>query len=148
MSENDKKHVLDINEFLPYQLVKLALGVSEKFAQVYKEEAGLTTPQWRVIAHLAANTSCTAKQLCDLANIDKSTMSRAIKQLIERGIVEQKEDAKDKRSKRVSLSREGKSLYFKLSQKAIEWESSFLDELSEQDRQAFKHILELLNQQL
>lgn len=139
--------MLEITEFLPYQLVHLANKVSDDFANVYKEQADLTSPQWRVMAHLA-QSSFTAKQLIDLARIDKSTISRAIKQLESRGLIELKADEKDKRSKVLFLTKEGHEIYKKLSVSAKAWEKSLLKDLSEQERVTLKAVLHKLNEHI
>ncbi|TLX48279.1 MarR family transcriptional regulator [Pseudoalteromonas phenolica] len=139
--------MLDITEFLPYQLVHLANKVSDDFANVYKEQADLTTPQWRVMAHLA-QSSFTAKQLIELARIDKSTISRAIKQLESRGLVELRADEKDKRSKVLFLTKEGREIYKKLSVSATAWEKSMLKNLSEEERVILKAVLHKLNEHI
>ena len=139
--------MLEITEFLPYQLVHLANKVSDDFANVYKEQADLTSPQWRVMAHLA-QSSFTAKQLIDLARIDKSTISRAIKQLESRGLIELKADEKDRRSKVLFLTKEGREIYKKLSVSAKAWEKSLLKDLSEQERVTLKAVLHKLNEHI
>ncbi|WP_261591458.1 MarR family winged helix-turn-helix transcriptional regulator [Pseudoalteromonas holothuriae] len=140
--------LLKIDEFLPYRLVKLANKVSSAFSKVYFEEAGLTVPQWRAIAHLAQQESCSAKQLCDLAEIDKSTMSRAVKQLTDKNWIELCADPNDKRAKRLSLTKEGEALYAQLSPKALAWENNLLAELSEQERKALVSVMNKLEKQI
>jgi len=136
--------MLDIKEFLPYQLVHLANKVSDDFANVYKEQANLTTPQWRVIAHLASD-NLSAKQLCDLARIDKSTMSRAIKQLEERRILTLQPDKDDRRSKVLTLTDSGLNIYMRISQLANEWEKNLLSSLSHEEQILFREVLKKLN---
>ena len=143
-AEIKRQSMLEITEFLPYQLVQLANKVSDDFSNVYKEEADLTTPQWRVMAHLAQN-QFSAKQLCDLARIDKSTMSRAIRQLGERGLIKLKQDEEDKRSKVLNLTDEGLSTYKRISVLAREWENELLSSLTQEEQALFRSILEKLN---
>ena len=139
--------MLEIREFLPYQLVHLANKVSDDFSIVYKEQADLTTPQWRVMAHLA-QSSFTAKQLIDLARIDKSTISRAIKQLESRGLVELRSAENDKRSRLLFLTKEGHEIYKKLSVLAQTWEKSLLKHLTEEERVTLKKVLHKLNEHI
>jgi DNA-binding MarR family transcriptional regulator len=136
--------MLEITQFLPYQLVHLANKVSDNFAQVYKQEANLTTPQWRVMAHLARG-SFSAKQLCEFARIDKSTISRAIKQLEERKYIELKTDLNDKRSKVLNLTTKGLEVYERLSVLAQEWERGLMQSLTEHEQTTLKQVLAKLN---
>ena len=139
--------MLKIRHFLPYQLVHLANKVSDDFAEVYAAEANLTTPQWRVMAHLAQD-AFSAKQLCDLTRIDKSTISRAIKQLEDRKLIELTQDKNDKRSKLLNLTDDGKLIYQHLSVMAINWESELLNTLTDEEQTLFRGILKKLNNQI
>ncbi|WP_046004280.1 MarR family winged helix-turn-helix transcriptional regulator [Pseudoalteromonas rubra] len=133
----------DINEFLPYRMVRLANAMSEAFSEVY-ERAGLTIPQWRVLVHLAQHPGATAKQLCDLASMDKSTVSRAIKQLQQQDMLVAKQSETDKRATEMSLTLQGKALYEALTPQALDWESKLLSELNTDEKQALLAMMQKL----
>ncbi|WP_125718274.1 MarR family winged helix-turn-helix transcriptional regulator [Pseudoalteromonas rubra] len=133
----------DINEFLPYRMVRLANAMSEAFSEVY-ERAGLTIPQWRVLVHLAQHPGATAKQLCDLASMDKSTVSRAIKQLQQQGMLVAKQSETDKRATEMSLTSNGRALYEALTPQALDWESKLLSELNTDEKQALLAMMQKL----
>ena len=88
---------IDLTTFLPYQLTHLATLVSNDFSSIYKKEFDLTIPQWRIIANLAQSGQSTAKQLCTQADMDKSTVSRAVKTLIDEGLIYSELNKHDKR---------------------------------------------------
>ncbi|RZM80581.1 MarR family transcriptional regulator [Pseudoalteromonas rubra] len=133
----------DINEFLPYRMVRLANAMSEAFSEVY-ERAGLTIPQWRVLVHLAQHPGATAKQLCDLASMDKSTVSRAIKQLQQQDMLVAKQSETDKRATEMSLTHTGKALYEALTPQALDWENKLLSELNTDEKQALLAMMQKL----
>ncbi|MFC3034799.1 MarR family winged helix-turn-helix transcriptional regulator [Pseudoalteromonas fenneropenaei] len=132
---------LQLKSFLPYRLVRLATLVSSEFAKVYAEEAGLSVAQWRVLAHLAENPHSSAKQLCDLALMDKSTVSRAVKQMVDEGYVVTEINSEDKRAALLSLSTTGTAMYQRLSPKALEWEETFLASLGAGERDQLMGML-------
>ncbi|MEJ2911533.1 MarR family winged helix-turn-helix transcriptional regulator [Pseudoalteromonas sp. C12FD-1] len=88
---------IDLNEFLPYQLNQLATKISNDFASVYQQKYNLTISQWRIVANLAQFGQSNARELCSLANMDKSTVSRAIKALIDQGYLVTQLSEQDKR---------------------------------------------------
>ncbi|WP_125781541.1 MarR family winged helix-turn-helix transcriptional regulator [Pseudoalteromonas rubra] len=133
----------DINEFLPYRMVRLANAMSEAFSEVY-ERAGLTIPQWRVLVHLAQHPGATAKQLCDLASMDKSTVSRAIKQLQQQDMLVAKQSETDKRATEMSLTLKGQALYEALTPQALDWENKLLSELNTDEKQALLAMMQKL----
>ncbi|WP_125557128.1 MarR family winged helix-turn-helix transcriptional regulator [Pseudoalteromonas rubra] len=133
----------DINEFLPYRMVRLANAMSEAFSEVY-EQAGLTVPQWRVLVHLAQHPGATAKQLCDLASMDKSTVSRAIKQLQQQSMLVAQQSETDKRATEMHLTPQGVALYETLTPKALAWEGTLLSELNPEEKQALLVMMQKL----
>ncbi|MCG7534029.1 MarR family transcriptional regulator [Pseudoalteromonas sp. OOF1S-7] len=133
----------DINEFLPYRMVRLANAMSEAFSEVY-ERAGLTIPQWRVLVHLAQHPGATAKQLCDLASMDKSTVSRAIKQLQQQDLLVARQSKTDKRATEMSLTSKGGVLYETLTPQALAWESQLLNQLNSDEKQALLAMMKKL----
>ncbi|MDK1287823.1 MarR family winged helix-turn-helix transcriptional regulator [Pseudoalteromonas umbrosa] len=140
-----KSKILDISQFLPYQLVALSTKVSDDFAQVYSQEAGLTQAQWRVLSHVINIQFATAKQICELANMDKSTVSRAIKQLEQKQLLRLNQHPDDKRATVIECTDMGFDLYKQLTPKALEWEQNLLANFSESEKRTFKILIEKLS---
>ncbi|KZN61114.1 hypothetical protein N473_22495 [Pseudoalteromonas luteoviolacea CPMOR-1] len=140
-----KSVILDISQFLPYQLVALSTKVSDDFAKVYGQEAGLTQAQWRVLSHVINIDFATAKQICELANMDKSTVSRAIKQLEQKQFLRLNQHPDDKRATVIECTDMGFDLYKQLTPKALEWEQTLLENFSEGEKRTFKALIEKLS---
>ncbi|ALS34976.1 hypothetical protein PTRA_b0505 [Pseudoalteromonas translucida KMM 520] len=139
---------IDLATFLPYQLNNIATQVSNDFAKVYKREFGLNIPQWRILANLAQYGQSTAKQLCMQADMDKSTVSRAVQALITKGFIYSKVNEQDKRAAFLMLADEGEALYKKITPEALAWEAQLLNTLSDDERQQMMSIFEKLKHQL
>lgn len=139
---------INLDTFLPYQLTNIATLVSNDFAKVYKREFGLNIPQWRILANLAQYGQSTAKQLCTQADMDKSTVSRAVKALITKGFICSKVNEQDKRAAFLMLSDEGEVLYKKITPEALAWEAQLLNTLSDDERLQMMSIFEKLKHQL
>jgi DNA-binding MarR family transcriptional regulator len=84
----------------------------------YKEFAGhgleLTPEQWIVLARLWEKDGQSQSALSELTLRDRPTMSRIIDTMEKSGLVERSVDEHDARSRRVLLTRTGKSLQAKL----------------------------------
>ncbi|MDP2635618.1 MULTISPECIES: MarR family transcriptional regulator [unclassified Pseudoalteromonas] len=124
---------LDLATFLPYRLANLASKMSEEFANVYQQQSDLTIPQWRILFNLAQFGQSHAKALCEQAAMDKSTVSRAIKALIDKRYVLSLENPQDKRANLLALSDEGHSLYQQLAPAALAWEQDLLASLTQDE---------------
>ncbi|KZN44145.1 MarR family winged helix-turn-helix transcriptional regulator [Pseudoalteromonas luteoviolacea] len=140
-----KQSILDISQFLPYQLVSLSTKVSEDFAQVYSTEAGLTQAQWRVLSHVFNLEIATAKRVCELANMDKSTVSRAIKQLEEKRLLQITKHPTDKRASVLRATEEGLNVYKQLTPKAKEWESALLSNFTDNEKTTLRELIAKLS---
>lgn len=79
--------------------------------------AGLTLPQWRVIRALAGGTALDTTTLARRCVILAPSLSRIIKTLSERGLIEQV-PAKDRRQRVIRLTADGEAMF------AAMWEVS------------------------
>ncbi|MGO2074636.1 MAG: MarR family winged helix-turn-helix transcriptional regulator [Pseudoalteromonas sp.] len=139
---------LDLETFLPYRLVNLATKMSEDFSHVYQHKSNLTTAQWRILFNLAQYGQSHAKALCEQASMDKSTVSRAIKALIEKHYIVSLVDPNDKRASLLKLSEQGMSLYQQLAPAALAWEKHILAALNQNEYQTLLSCLDKLNGKL
>lgn len=139
---------IDLTTFLPYQLTHLATQVSNDFAGVYNTEFGLSVSQWRILANLAQYGQSTAKQLCSQADMDKSTVSRAVRALSEKGYIRCKVNDHDKRATLLVLSKSGEALYEKITPQALQWEQALLSCLSNDEQHQLIAIFEKLKNKL
>lgn len=139
---------IDLATFLPYQLTNIATRVSNDFAEVYQTKYGLNIPQWRILANLAQYGQSNAKDLCTQANMDKSTVSRAVKVLIDKGLVKSELNAQDKRAALLVLSKAGQNLYEQIAPDALNWEKQLLSTLTNEEYEVLVSIFEKLNNKL
>lgn len=139
---------LDLETFLPYRLANLASKMSEEFAPVYQQQSDLTIPQWRILFNLAQFGQSNAKALCEQAAMDKSTVSRAIKALIEKHYVVSLVDQDDKRASLLELSEQGRLLYQKLAPAALAWEQQLLTVIDKSEYQILLKCLDKLTEKL
>ncbi|WP_462148073.1 MarR family winged helix-turn-helix transcriptional regulator [Pseudoalteromonas gelatinilytica] len=144
----ERKQILDLQQFLPYSLTNIAMQMSEQFSELYQQQFNLTVPQWRVIANLAQYGECSAKELCDMAQMDKSTVSRAVKSLLSRELIVAKANPTDKRASLLSLSAEGIALHEQIVPLANEWQARLVSGLDSQALQQFMDTLSTLSEQL
>ena len=75
-----------LERFLPYRLNVLASLTSNALAQIYAERFGLSIPAWRVVATLGQYEVRTARDIAAHGVMHKSTVSRAVSALEQRGL--------------------------------------------------------------
>lgn len=82
----------------------------------------VTIDQYSVLQVLNADPVNSQAALCRLTHIDRSTMGDIVKRLEERGYVDRKRDASDKRSYNIKLTKKGKDIL----QRCLKAEEKFL----------------------
>ncbi|WP_199259448.1 MarR family winged helix-turn-helix transcriptional regulator [Paracoccus binzhouensis] len=119
----------DLDGFLPYRLNVAATRVSRRFAALYEAEAGLSIPEWRVLAHLAHSGAVSVRDIHARVNLDKSMVSRAATRLQQAGWVRKSGNAADRRLVALELTPEGRALMARLGRIAETFQAELLAEL-------------------
>jgi len=139
---------LILRQFIPYRMVNLAKKISDSLSLMYGNEFGLTIPEWRILAHLAEHDRLSAKYIGEVTFMDKSKVSRAVKQLTTKGYLEKEKNEQDSRETFLSLTDLGQQLYRRVAPKALAWESELISVLDASEYRDLMRIMEKLDQQL
>lgn len=131
----------EITEFLPYLLNRAADSASIGFQRYYKSNYGMLQTEWRVMFHLGRFETMTAKQICELAGLHKTKVSRAVRALEIKRFLKRQEVPEDRRNEQLELTKLGQKVYEKLAEEAERFEQQMISELSESERQLFKKCL-------
>ncbi len=144
MTDSTQPDPIILAQFMPYQLSVASNAVSQLIAQEYQARFGLTIPEWRLIAVLGQGTPHTQTALVAATRMDKVTVSRATKALVERGLMLREPSTSDGRSHHLRLSKVGKSLYVDIVPAALRIEQQILASLPDGAWAEVTHILEKL----
>lgn len=150
LNDMQKSSVMDLqlNQFVPYRMVNLAANMSLALSKIYKKEFDLNIAQWRVLAQLGEQQALYAKDIGEVTAMDKSKVSRAVKNLEEKGYINRQTDKKDNRAAYLSLTPTGKSLYKRIVPKALEWERQLMLALDSGECDAFVQSLTKLDKRV
>jgi len=123
MTEN---HPLQIQEFLPYLLNRAAEATSLEFQKTYKNSYSMLRTEWRVLFHLGRYRDLTAKQICTMADLHKTKVSRAVAALQEKRFLVRKEVPTDRRNEILSLTKQGRSAFDHLQDEATRYHETLM----------------------
>lgn len=137
---------LRLDEFLPFRLSITSNLVSETIAGTYQALFGLTIPEWRLVAVIAEEDGTTQQRIGQRTRMDKVTVSRAAIALAERGLIERRPNAEDRRSQRLHLTGAGAALHAQIAPKALELERRILARFSPDEIAAFTAMLARMDQ--
>ena len=130
----------DLDNFLPYQLAVVAGRASKAFAEIYSAEAGLTVPEWRIMAHLLKAEAVSVREIHLRTDLDKPKVSRASDRLEAEGLLVKKVNPRDRRLVELSLTPAGRALMMKLIPLANQFQQKLLEQLGG-DAAAFRAAL-------
>ncbi|NDY96696.1 MarR family winged helix-turn-helix transcriptional regulator [Wenzhouxiangella limi] len=136
---------LKLEEFLPYRLSVLSNQVSQGIARTYSERFGLSVTEWRVIAILGRFPAIPASQIVERSAMDKVAISRAVRRLLEAGLVLRQSDHSDRRAKPLSLSDEGQAVHAAIAPAALDYEQKLLAALTPDERRMLNTLLDKLD---
>ena len=123
-----------LDDFLPYQLSTSSNAVSDLIAREYKSRFGLKIPEWRVMAVLGSRGASTQRHLVEATLMDKVTVNRAVKNLVDRALLDRSPNNADGRSHHLMLSATGRDLYDQIMPAAQVMEKKVMAVLSEQQK--------------
>jgi len=133
--------MIEMDRFLPYLVNKLASRLSNELAAVYQRRFGITIPEWRVIAHLAANRNVSIREIFDRVAMDKAKVSRAAARLELSGHVKKTVNAADRRLIELQLTAKGQKLFENIEPLALAYEREALSALSPQEAELFRTLI-------
>ena len=136
---------LRLEAFLPYRLNVLATVVSNALARIYDERFGLTIPGWRVVATLGQQGVGTARDIAAHGMMHKSTVSRAVSALEERGLVTRQPNPEDGREELLALTSRGREIYEALAPEALAFEERLTEVLSPAEQAQLFDLIDRLD---
>ncbi|MGL4542182.1 MAG: MarR family winged helix-turn-helix transcriptional regulator [Polymorphobacter sp.] len=136
---------LVLDAFVPYRLSAVSNLVSDIIAQSYDRLFNISIAQWRVIAVVGEAGRLTPQAIGARTRMDKMTVSRAVKPLIERRLLVRADNADDGRSHLLSLTDTGARLYADVVPAARALEAQMLAEFAPAEVAALMQALDRLD---
>lgn len=111
------------------------------FEKIGRDE-GINLTEWLVIATLARHSGIGASQVSHLTGLHKTTVSRVLSQLREKGCVEQLVDPQDARGKILSLTKTGEKIFSRKEEWTHSWSALLTSELSAAEKRLLASMLD------
>ncbi len=136
----------NLDDFIPYQLSTASNAVSDLISNEYKSRFGLKIPEWRVMAVLGSRGASTQRQLVEATLMDKVTVNRAVKTLVDRELLGRSPNNADGRSHHLLLSQTGRDLYDQIMPAAEVMEKKIMTVLTAEDQRQLSAMLAKIKQ--
>ncbi|MFA9230495.1 MAG: hypothetical protein RIR95_1273 [Pseudomonadota bacterium] len=131
----------ELNNFLPYLLNQAAEGSSLAFRVHYRDKYGMLRTEWRVLFHLWRYGEMTAHEICLRSGLHKTKVSRAVRALEDKRMLQRQEMAHDRRNEVLSLTKAGKSASEDLSRAAERYNDQLLAQFTPEERRVLHKCL-------
>lgn len=102
----------------------------------------MTLEQSMVLRYLFFNGKCMSSQLADYCRVNKSAITSKIDRLVAKGYVERIRDEDDRRIVFLKITEKGRDIYENVEDKIEEFIGPYLQELAEEEVEAFLNIYE------
>lgn len=135
---------LHLEKFLPYRLSVLSNTVSSAISAAYFMNFGLTIPEWRVMAVLAANSGLSAAEVTARTAMDKVAVSRAVAALQSAGRLHRTTAPADRRRTHLALTRAGMRVYAQVVPMALQYERNLVAPLTPRDLATLDRLVRVL----
>ncbi|MGY8523834.1 MarR family winged helix-turn-helix transcriptional regulator [Paracidovorax citrulli] len=133
-----------VDGYLPYLLARASHQISGEFHRKV-EAAGLSVPEWRVLATLSDREACTVGTLADITLTKQPTLTKLIDRMQADGLVVRlRGGAPDRRHALVSITESGRQRAQPLLQQAAAHEAQVLAAFGAADSERLKQTLRRL----
>lgn len=132
---------LRLSTFLPFRLSVLSNAISQRIAELYDREFGLSIWQWRVMAVTADSPGISATEIGQRTQMDKVAVSRAVAGLIEMSYLERRPSASDARRSNLVLTDAGMGIYELIVPLALSEEARLVSALSDKEQAELERLM-------
>ena len=148
---------LKINEFLTFHLLRLASIAKGSVTREYLEPAGLSVPEWRLLATVVAFSPVPFSDVTTMTTMDKGQVSRTLRSAQAKGYVATELVPVDRRSESgttsisrvvVTITPAGREIYEKGMPVAQRYQMELLELMNPDERRVMLDVLQRLYRHL
>ncbi|WP_425038695.1 MarR family winged helix-turn-helix transcriptional regulator [Primorskyibacter sp. S187A] len=140
MSDN-----FNLSDFLPYKLSVLSSRTTKMLSKVYCEKYGLSTPEWRVLVHVARREKMSVREIHDSVYLEKPAVSRAVAKLEKSGFLRKTTCEADHRLVEIELTAAGLDLFNRIVPEALSFETAILSAFTPEELDQMHVLMERLH---
>jgi len=144
MPDTPPSSSLRLSTFLPFRLSVLSNAISQRIAELYDREFGLSVWQWRAMAVTADTPGISATEIGQRTQMDKVAVSRAVAGLMEVGYLERRPSTDDARRSLLFLTRAGRDVYELIVPLALSEEDRLVSTLTPKEQAELARLMEKL----
>ena len=139
---------LHMDSFMPSLIRNLSEGMAHNMSRNITGPFRLTMTEWRIMLQLAEHEALSASDIVAYSAMEKSKVSRAIRNLESRDLVTRQAAKDDLRVKRLTMTETGRKRYQALVPRVLDWEKELIAGLEVSEYRDLLYLLDKLNKRL
>jgi len=132
-----------LGDYVPYLLSRAGVSLATNFSREL-DQFGISLPMWRVMAALLDEGEQRLGDLARLTAIELSTLSRIAAAMEARELVTRRRSGQDARAVLIALTADGRRRAEAIVPRALDWESTAVAGMSEDEVRTLKGLLQRL----
>lgn len=150
MAEKKKsEQVVDaLPKLMTFRLSRLQARANAQAARILKKHSGISLSEWRIFVTIETNGKITPTEIVRLTSFDKSLISRTIKGLQEKGLIQADVSEGDGRSFEIDFTPEGLALFEQSKPVMRKRQQMFRDALTENELDVLFRVFDKLDDAL
>ncbi len=140
-TKNSELTSFDFRTLFTFSVRTFYRSVSSSVENIYENEYGLTTAEWRTLAVLGPYQCLAAKEIVKASSMDKVTVSRAVKTMQAKNVLKRDIDGDDKRRSALRLTQAGRDIYFSLMPKVLTLQNDLLAGFTQAEIDQFSALM-------
>lgn len=109
---------------------------------------GLARVHHRLLYFVARHPGCSIGELLNIMRVTKQYLNRPLRQMIDAGYIEQRDDAEDRRVRRLRLTAKGRKLEYQLSEVQRKRFAEIFKRVGPRAEKNWREVMALLGQQI
>jgi DNA-binding MarR family transcriptional regulator len=147
-SRRPTRDILELETFLPYRLSVLAQRLSRDIEERQRTQHKLAGKDWKLMQILAVHGELLPADIHRMGTQNKAQISRALKCLLDRGLVAKRPRAGDGRTFGVSLTEAGWAVYQEIVPRMRDRQEKVLADLSRAETKELRRLIDRLDEAL
>ena len=141
-------YALNLDNYVPAYLTYLAGKISSSASATYRPKFGVGITDWRIMALLATEPWISAGRVCDVIGLDKAAVSRSVRGMKSKRIVEIRQIDEEQSRHLVALTRIGLKLHDSIVKLSLAREQQLLRNFSMAERKILLNFLSRMHAQV
>ena len=114
-------------------------------SKVYSEKYGLSTPEWRVLVHVARREKMSVREIHDSVYLEKPSVSRAVAKLEKAGLLAKSTCDADHRLVEIEITEAGLEVFNGIAPAAMAFQDALIGAFSQEEQAQLRNLMERLH---